>query len=773
MVQAISLGQIQLHSYLNQPFRASVPITHLGGTPIADIRVNLASAQDFERAGITKSYQLSQLKFSIGKSNRGGVEVMITSHEKFDQPFMQLLLEVSWPQGQFFRAYTVLLDPPRYALDVAPNHQASARKKTSIQSKQRTKTPIYYAKKKTPTQNQQTLAANNSTKNKTQLSQTSPQQKIAEQAIQKQAKPVFNKQQQTVMADAAITSATFGPVKHDDSLWKIAEKMRPNDSVSVDQTMLAILGTNPHAFSHSNINSLKVGYTLKIPTLEVIKTIPKDKAEAEVRAQDTAWKTKNKIEHVITPPFIANVPAKEMKQSSNSPKMNSNPIPHQVAQQQSNSTMSDTSNIPSMHFNMQQQTASLQQQKMKPVQNSKTNNQASHYNVAGKPIEMAQMAKAIGQQLIGKGARLDEKVATKKAIKPTIAMAPVQQNDVEQSSLVQNAENNVNNNKLSRKTLSAELAISAAAVTTARQSNIVLGSQLNQLQKQNETLQNKIEQRNQQIASLKNQLASIQQKVDQLAANATTVNTQNKQTVATAPAVLGQTTTITKTEDNDSNKLLLAIMSLLILALGGSTWFFYRQRDLGTQTADDLPDENYMPPITQPVDAKPVADDASPNSNNQHTDEAFGSSEIQTKFTQDSEISISGTQVQTSDQTQNKNQSTSSPEVDSPFPKEEPEAPAKPHVIEFSSETKASIETGKTVNSQSEQENQSDDSISEEALDQLAGDDLIATKLDLAAAYLNMGNLDSARKLLTEALEQGNEQQKQEAQQLLSKLDNS
>jgi pilus assembly protein FimV len=54
--------------------------------------------------------------------------------------------------------------------------------------------------------------------------------------------------------------------------------------------------------------------------------------------------------------------------------------------------------------------------------------------------------------------------------------------------------------------------------------------------------------------------------------------------------------------------------------------------------------------------------------------------------------------------------------------------------------------------------------------DLLAGTDVVGTKLDLARAYIDMGDNDSARDILTEVIEEGNDLQKQEAKGLVEKI---
>ncbi|MNQ69704.1 hypothetical protein D3C85_843170 [compost metagenome] len=54
--------------------------------------------------------------------------------------------------------------------------------------------------------------------------------------------------------------------------------------------------------------------------------------------------------------------------------------------------------------------------------------------------------------------------------------------------------------------------------------------------------------------------------------------------------------------------------------------------------------------------------------------------------------------------------------------------------------------------------------------DYLSGTDEAATKLDLAQAYIDMGDTDGARDILDEVLQEGDEKQRQEAKEMLSRL---
>ncbi|QYJ73949.1 FimV/HubP family polar landmark protein [Shewanella sp. FJAT-52076] len=86
-------------------------------------------------------------------------------------------------------------------------------------------------------------------------------------------------------------SRQYGPTTVQDTFWSIAQKVRPDNSVSVYQVMAAIYDANPHAFSGANYNTLEKGMILLIPSKEVMLAIPKNLAQQRALEQDRAWRT--------------------------------------------------------------------------------------------------------------------------------------------------------------------------------------------------------------------------------------------------------------------------------------------------------------------------------------------------------------------------------------------------------------------------------------------------------------------------------------------------
>lgn len=91
--------------------------------------------------------------------------------------------------------------------------------------------------------------------------------------------------------NASPTENTYGPIRERDRLWDIATRVRPDPSITRYQTMIALLQANPHAFSVScNLNSLKTGQILHIPSSSEMQQLSPAQAETEYHRQNSAWK---------------------------------------------------------------------------------------------------------------------------------------------------------------------------------------------------------------------------------------------------------------------------------------------------------------------------------------------------------------------------------------------------------------------------------------------------------------------------------------------------
>jgi len=248
---ALGLGEIDLKSALNQSFSAEIPVLSEASGDIEALRVVIAPVETFKQFGLDRPAFLADFKFSIIASDTGAV-VQITSTRPVVEPFVTLLLEISWPQGRLLREYTVLLDPPVFMTESV---EAAVEAPTAGPS---FSTPLP-SKKRAPVKS---------------TDATSP--RVAQPAVQPDV--------------AENDGGMYGPVKRNDTLWAIAGGLvAETTSVSRNQMMLAIYQANPEAFT-GNINRLKAGMILRIPSASEVELGSRD-ATAEVRRQNDQWRS--------------------------------------------------------------------------------------------------------------------------------------------------------------------------------------------------------------------------------------------------------------------------------------------------------------------------------------------------------------------------------------------------------------------------------------------------------------------------------------------------
>ena len=109
---ALGLGDVKLHTALNQPLVAEIELMQVEDLTRSEILSNLASKSDFALAGVERPQVLNGLQFKTEVSPNGKGVIKITSKDPIQEPFLNFLVEVHWPNGRLLKEYTLLLDPP-------------------------------------------------------------------------------------------------------------------------------------------------------------------------------------------------------------------------------------------------------------------------------------------------------------------------------------------------------------------------------------------------------------------------------------------------------------------------------------------------------------------------------------------------------------------------------------------------------------------------------------------------------------------------------------
>jgi pilus assembly protein FimV len=250
VVSALGLGDFSLQSALNQPLQAEIRLLNTSDLDSSQVHIALASSDDFKNAGVSRDFFLTNLNFTVELDGKGGGVIKISTRESVVEPYLDFLVEARWPNGRLLREYTVLLDLPVFSESDSPHVDAAA--SSFAAPSEAVPAPV------------QTEAAVSSTRPSTSVRQTQQQGELA---------PGENYR-----------------VRTEDTLWEIASKSRPETGISVQKTMLGIQRLNPHAFVNGNINRLKAGSVLRLPSADELSDISDRDAVGEVASQNRAWR---------------------------------------------------------------------------------------------------------------------------------------------------------------------------------------------------------------------------------------------------------------------------------------------------------------------------------------------------------------------------------------------------------------------------------------------------------------------------------------------------
>ena len=110
MVHAAGLGRLQVNSALGQPLRAEIEVVSLQPGEDDSLQARLANIEAFRQAGIELSPALVGVQFKIEKSD-GKPVIRLSTSQPVNEPFLDVLIELSWSTGRLVREYTFLLDP--------------------------------------------------------------------------------------------------------------------------------------------------------------------------------------------------------------------------------------------------------------------------------------------------------------------------------------------------------------------------------------------------------------------------------------------------------------------------------------------------------------------------------------------------------------------------------------------------------------------------------------------------------------------------------------
>ncbi len=232
LAQALGLGPLAVTSNLGQPLRAEIPLLSLRPSERHSVHVAIASGADFAAAGLRKSRMLRAIHCSVQRVG-GGYEVILRTRRPIDEPFLHFLLNVRWPGGSLLHMYTALLNPSS-GINMLP--------------------------------------------------QGGPVAQVRPMATALSAPPPIRARR--VLESPTQSHTTV--VRPGETLWGVAARTAPHAG-TMPQALEAFLKTNPAAFFNHNVNDLRAGSVLRIPTAQEIRALGAHHAALWLTSQNRAW----------------------------------------------------------------------------------------------------------------------------------------------------------------------------------------------------------------------------------------------------------------------------------------------------------------------------------------------------------------------------------------------------------------------------------------------------------------------------------------------------
>jgi pilus assembly protein FimV len=277
---SLGLGRLNVQSALGEPLRAEIDVTSITPEEAASLQSKMASPETYRAAGVDYNQVLGATSVALQKRADGRSVLRLSSDRAVTEPFVDAILDLSWSSGRLVREYTLLFDPP------APK---SAQTPAVTSPAMDTPAPVPRAAAPSPSPAPVAQAPSAPAPAPVSKPKAAPvPAPVASKPPAPAPAPVKAAPAPAPMAAASAPAAGGQTVKvrSGDSLSQIAERtIKPG--VSLDQMVVGLYRANPEAFQGNNMNRLKAGVVLQVPTAEKAQSVTPQEARQVIVAQSS------------------------------------------------------------------------------------------------------------------------------------------------------------------------------------------------------------------------------------------------------------------------------------------------------------------------------------------------------------------------------------------------------------------------------------------------------------------------------------------------------
>ena len=257
---AAGLGKLSVDSGLGEPLKAQIDLLSVTPDELSSLSAAIASEEAYAVQGIPRLGVHSSIKVELAKNPDGSPVLKLRSLQPIDDPYLDMLIQVDWASGRLLREYTILLDPPGYKQSLSEEPVKSMINKPST------------------------------TSTGSSASQTDANVSSSSQPAGNVAKATKKPVAKSPKASEQPTEAYELTTQRGDTLNSIAKAVQP-EGISLDQMLVGLFDANKNAFVDGNMNRLKVGQIVKIPSKETLSAVSPQQAAKEVKLHSANWNT--------------------------------------------------------------------------------------------------------------------------------------------------------------------------------------------------------------------------------------------------------------------------------------------------------------------------------------------------------------------------------------------------------------------------------------------------------------------------------------------------
>jgi pilus assembly protein FimV len=285
-LSAMGMGGINVTSGLGQVLTADIELVAVNKADKASLVARLASPDIYKSAGLEYPYG-NKFKFQIESRPNGEPYLKVTSAQPINDPFVVMLVELTWSSGRLLREYTFLLDPPGYVAELpaqakvqplAPAVQSATEGVAAIPMESATQPQVIEGAA------EQGLATASEP-----ASEAAPvPAPVSRPAPAVPEMPAESVSESTAIAEIAEPNEEWLAVQRGDTLSKISALYKPAD-VSLERMLVALYRANASQFDGKNMNRIRAGKILRMPSQKEVEVVGQSEAVKEIHAQVADW----------------------------------------------------------------------------------------------------------------------------------------------------------------------------------------------------------------------------------------------------------------------------------------------------------------------------------------------------------------------------------------------------------------------------------------------------------------------------------------------------